>query len=146
MAAAIQCEACGFLYGYADEGIEYTVVTCPRCTAPARRVVVDVDLVTPGTDHGESWIVASRFGRVIAGPFTSPDAAERWIVVNTMWDHPAGRLDVVRMSVNGRGSGRMARRPCTAERERVPALIDALDVQLALWIAHSMTEEGSGLV
>lgn len=71
MTAAIQCEACGFTYSYADEGIEYIGVTCPWCKAPAQRVAVP----TPSVPH-----------------------------------------------------------------ERVPALLDALDVQLALWIAQSMTE------
>jgi hypothetical protein len=80
VAIRITCRACGFLYGFADDGIEYLSPTCPVCDAVDSRVGVEVDAAA---GHGRSaHTVTDRLGHAVAGSFGSvatagSDAAER---------------------------------------------------------------------
>jgi len=85
----------------------------------------------------DPWFVIDRAGHAIAGSFTSPASARRWITVNQFWDHPRGPLDVA-----CRWTGTTLPPPAICivgvTREVVPVLIDSFDVQVALWIGQSM--------
>jgi hypothetical protein len=136
MAIAIQCANCAFTYGLQDEDIHYAGALCPQCHTMAPRVHVEVDL--PEAPTRPHWVVIDALRQRIAGPFTDPMAAERWIMAHFPLGHPRGPLDVVRDTPEPPRTS--SRRSTPVQREPVPALIDALDVTLALWIAQAMLD------
>jgi phage FluMu protein Com len=139
MATAIRCALCGFTFGFIGDGVEYLGFVCPQCRAAAPRIAVEVEPKSRSeTGRVGQWAVVDRLGEPVAGPFLSAEDAMRWIARNRLWDYPRGPLDIsIPPAVAGCWAG--PARPAI-ERERVPALIDHLDVQLALWIAEAMLE------
>ncbi len=93
MAVGIACRACGFLYGFADDGVEYLSPACPACGAADARIGVEIDSAD-GPHSERTYLVADRLGRSVAGPFGSAAAAIRWVTRHRMWTHPRGPLEI----------------------------------------------------
>jgi hypothetical protein len=91
---------------------------------------------SPAGTH-DPWFVIDRTEQAGAGSFASPASAIRWITTNRLWDHPRGPLDLVPQSA-GTVIQEAAVCPVGVARERIPAFLDVLDVQLALWIGQSV--------
>jgi hypothetical protein len=131
---AIQCANCAFTYGFfEDDDVRRWSRPCPQCHTAAPRVYVEVD-----PPPSPLWIVVDQLRQTVAGPFTDPAAAHRWIMAHFPLGHPRGPLDVVRDTPEPPRTS--SRRSTPVQREPVPALIDALDVTLALWIAQAMLD------
>jgi hypothetical protein len=156
VAIAITCRDCGFVYALKGDGVEFPGRVCPQCHAYAAMVEVDIDLPgepMPEADYG--WFVVDRIGTPISGPFGGKGDGYRWVMRHGLRtdDYPRDSLSVSYLpfprwalataAASGRGSTR--RSPRKAVRpEPIPALIDALDVTLALWIAQaSLSDEAA---
>lgn len=149
MPIAITCRDCGFVYAFKGDGVEFPGRLCPQCHAYAAMVEVDVDLsgeAIPEADYG--WFVVDRIGGPVSGPFGGKGDGYRWIMRHGIRsdDYPRDSVSVAYLPIprwasataatSGSGSARCSQRGSVCP-EPIPALIDALDVTLALWIAQA---------